>query len=761
MSRVYPPHVELAAQIAARRWPVLPLHRVEPSRRKAPLHPGDGSPNHVNWWLRTPKDVYAAWDRAKPVNAQLDVQFAIMTGIPNESGEWLGVLDIDGDPEALGALLLDAGAEAQAWAEATMTVSRGDPDRWHLYGVGTGDAPRTGRVAGYTDPAKKLGVEWRAEPGYVVLPGSLHESGTAYEAAKKRSDKPLPIPASLLAEVRKRLGAKSATAADRPAPDRVPNAPYLAVIERLRERGLFSGDASRGQVAAKCPAHDDRNASLSVAAQTREDGTPTVLVNCHREPSCSYPDIMRALDLTEADGFEQPDVEVEFVNSETGEVLDDEEDEAEPELPLDDAAGETAEAAPPPRPEPEKAAPTRRERLRKQIDEQTDVAYAQMLGREQAAALLAEERAPEIDNANALVDLRGLLSDTDANAEDTRPKPTAFARGDDACMLYEGTVNALFGPTESGKSMVACAAMTDWIVNGRGPAVYLDLDANTLGTILDRVRRMLRGTVPEKDGPALEYRDVQSRAEMEAAFTEAPEGALVVIDTSQQVYGRLGLSQNKGDDWLTILTEYLGPMVEASRHCTVLVIDHVAKLSAKLGPSGAHEKVDTLAGSVIRVTARRKFVPGRGGSAVLSITKDRHGGLREKSAQIKGTPFGEAAWAFFELGPSGGYSLNTPLDDGWTWDMEKGEMRPPGDAADAGLSRDAVKVLGVLQNAARPMSRKEIEADRHCRRIKNVLDVLSELLAGGFVLKTGAGPSTRYVVAEDDEPGDSDDEDEG
>jgi hypothetical protein len=63
----------------------------------------------------------------------------------------------------------------------------------------------------------------------------------------------------------------------------------------------------------------------------------------------------------------------------------------------------------------------------------------------------------------------------------------------------------------------------------------------------------------------------------------------------------------------------------------VIAIDHLAKNtdSRARGPGGTAAKRRAIGGVSLRVKAQRQFTPGKGGTALLLVNKDRHGGLRE------------------------------------------------------------------------------------------------------------------------------------
>lgn len=222
----HPDPLLTAASVAANGWPVLAIR----PGGKAPLHGGAGN-NHRAAWLSTPAEVvvsaedYAGtcWECSCP-------SYAAMTGQSGRgpaAGLALVCLDLDGHPDDLAALLAEAGPEAEEWAADTLRVQRCD-ERAHLWGIArTAAVPTTGRLA--------EGLEWRGVGGYVLLPGSLHPTGTRYAITAGRVEftgghapdgtiyrgvcepedeepacvawaYPLPVPEGLLSAVARRLG---------------------------------------------------------------------------------------------------------------------------------------------------------------------------------------------------------------------------------------------------------------------------------------------------------------------------------------------------------------------------------------------------------------------------------------------------------------------------------------------------------------------------------------------------------------------------
>ena len=72
--------------------------------------------------------------------------------------------------------------------------------------------------------------------------------------------------------------------------------PLEAVVAALREHGCHVQAAGRDRYEAQCPAHDDRDPSLSVGRGSK--GEPKAVVYCHA--GCGTADILEALDLEPA-----------------------------------------------------------------------------------------------------------------------------------------------------------------------------------------------------------------------------------------------------------------------------------------------------------------------------------------------------------------------------------------------------------------------------------------------------------------------------
>lgn len=209
------------------------------------------------------------------------------------------------------------------------------------------------------------------------------------------------------------------------------------------------------------------------------------------------------------------------------------------------------------------------------------------------------------------------------------PKPALLTRTDGHALFYAGRVNALFGDPEVGKTWVALAACVEGLRAGRR-VLIMDLDHNGLETIVANLL-LLGAPVAalrdpnvfrhcEPDGPGDIYRIV--------ADCEIWRPAVAIVDSLGELLPMLGMSSNDADEYTVANARVLQPLADGG--AAVIGIDHLAKnlASRAAGPTGAVAKRRALGGASIRVKAGRQFIPGKGGTALLVVNKDRHGGLR-------------------------------------------------------------------------------------------------------------------------------------
>ncbi|MEW1989188.1 AAA family ATPase [Brevibacterium casei] len=243
------------------------------------------------------------------------------------------------------------------------------------------------------------------------------------------------------------------------------------------------------------------------------------------------------------------------------------------------------------------------------------------------------------------------------------PAPEVLCRDDGSALFYAGQVNSLFGEPESGKTWIALAAVAESL-NGGGSAVIIDLDHNGMLSTVSRLVALGASQDALGDFARFRYVEPEDRTELLAvvgALTEMrPE--VVVLDSMGELLPALGLNSNSPDDFTVAHTHILKPLARAE--VCVIAIDHVAKNpdSASRGPTGTAAKSRAIGGVSLRVKVKEPFAPSRGGSAYISIRKDRHGGLRATSPAGDG---GEPLAGTFRLHPEGhdtAFSIYAPTD---------------------------------------------------------------------------------------------------
>lgn len=242
------------------------------------------------------------------------------------------------------------------------------------------------------------------------------------------------------------------------------------------------------------------------------------------------------------------------------------------------------------------------------------------------------------------------------------PKPLFLTRDDGHAILYAGQVNSLFGEAESGKTFIVLAAIAE-VAKAERRTAFIDIDHNgvdatvarlvTLGVSLDYLSNpdRFRYWAPEDKDDLLNL----------VAFLRTWRPAVVAVDSVGELLPLLALNSNSPDDFTTAHAAVLKPLATAG--AAVVIIDHLAKNtdSKAAGPTGTAAKRRAVGGVSIRVTIKEQFVPGKGGSAWLTVNKDRHGGLRQHCPRGDREP----SAGLFTLGNNGDrleWNLQAPSD---------------------------------------------------------------------------------------------------
>ena len=258
-------------------------------------------------------------------------------------------------------------------------------------------------------------------------------------------------------------------------------------------------------------------------------------------------------------------------------------------------------------------------------------------------------------------DIAGLFSGT----MPAPPEPDYLTRLDGHGLLYGEAVNSVFGEPEGGKTWLSLAAIAEELRSVGGRGLFLDLDHNGVRSVAHRLvglgapRRVLAD--PER----FRYAEPEGANEVMAvvADCEAWRPTIVVIDSVGELVPLFRGDSNSSDDYTRVHRQVATRLAKLGA-CVVL-IDHVSKSteSQKYGATGTGAKRRAIDGAALRVRIRSPFTPGRGGSAVITVNKDRHGGVREHAHLDEGSK--EPTAGIFEMGVSDGprivWKLRAPL----------------------------------------------------------------------------------------------------
>lgn len=243
----------------------------------------------------------------------------------------------------------------------------------------------------------------------------------------------------------------------------------------------------------------------------------------------------------------------------------------------------------------------------------------------QAGRIVTE---PDVRAAPGYFDVAALL----AGELPPAPKPLYGPRDDGVGIFYAGQVNLVFGDPESGKTWVCLWCAADELINNPDARVLLmDLDHNGAAAT---VKRLLDLGVPKEilaDLNRFRYIEPEDSRQTRDIVEDMADWqpTIVLVDSLGELLPMFGSSSNSADDFTLVHTKVLKPLARTG--AAVLLVDHLAKGSDSrtFGPGGTGAKRRAIGGVSLRVRVENAFTPGKGGSAFLSVNKDRHGGLRQ------------------------------------------------------------------------------------------------------------------------------------
>ena len=209
--------------------------------------------------------------------------------------------------------------------------------------------------------------------------------------------------------------------------------------------------------------------------------------------------------------------------------------------------------------------------------------------------------------------------------------PTIARRSDGLGLFYPGRTHSIYGPSESGKSLVAQAVAVEVLQDG-GTVLYLDFESDgasivqrlrSLGATDSAIRERLAYVRPDSGLVGMHwaaYQDVLSQT-----FT------LAIIDGVTEAMA-LVRSDSHGTPEADASTfdRRLPRLIATRTGAAVIAIDHVVKDTVAQGRHaiGSVHKLNALTGAAFRAQATTLPGKGRKGAVDLQVTKDRPGSLR-------------------------------------------------------------------------------------------------------------------------------------
>jgi RecA-family ATPase len=213
--------------------------------------------------------------------------------------------------------------------------------------------------------------------------------------------------------------------------------------------------------------------------------------------------------------------------------------------------------------------------------------------------------------------------------------PTVADVGIGTGMLYAGRINEIHGEPGTGKSNVAIA-LSNAVMKSGGSVLYIDPEDVPAGF----TRRSLQlGADPEDLMHRCHYLNDSAPSEILLAhrWSAIHRPQLVVIDGMAECMAAAGKNEDKAEDVILFMQELVRPFAEKSG-AAILISDHVTKSWEDRGlwSRGSGAKMGRYDGVSYALTLKDAYSPGQAGAVLLTVAKDRNGGVG-----VKGRPVAE------------------------------------------------------------------------------------------------------------------------
>lgn len=220
--------------------------------------------------------------------------------------------------------------------------------------------------------------------------------------------------------------------------------------------------------------------------------------------------------------------------------------------------------------------------------------------------------------------------------------PTVADVGMGSGMLYAGRINEIHGEPGTGKSNIAIA-LSNAVMKSGGSVLYIDPEDVPAGF----TRRSLQlGADPEDLLNRCHYLNDSAPGEILLAqrWAMLHKPTLVVIDGMAECMAAAGLNEDKAEEVLNFIQQQIRPFAEKAG-AAVLISDHVTKSWEDRGlwSRGSGAKMGRYDGVSYALSLIDAYAPGLAGSVLLTVAKDRNGGVGVKGKAVAEVHFMPAA----------------------------------------------------------------------------------------------------------------------
>lgn len=206
--------------------------------------------------------------------------------------------------------------------------------------------------------------------------------------------------------------------------------------------------------------------------------------------------------------------------------------------------------------------------------------------------------------------------------------PALMFREDGRPLLYRGRVHSFHGESESGKSMLAQAVVSDTLRAG-GRAAYVDFESDA-STVIPRL--LMMGAPRDALRERFAYVRPETRGWSEPAFVKLLGEPLdvAIVDGVTESMMIMGVEKSTDNDQVSRWIRAFPRALARGTGAAVVLVDHVTKDSDARGrfALGAQAKMAALDGAGYVIEVKQPLGAGMKGAVSVRVAKDRPGQVR-------------------------------------------------------------------------------------------------------------------------------------